>query len=105
MDTLYTFWDNITHYKTESVNVLGLMNSATQFQNPLTKAYASNFNRIPRRSHYPRLPERRAAKLRGLNFGVFHGLYGSFRKLGVPYFRVLKDPTIYSRRQKVGTWL
>ena len=29
MDTLYTFWDNITHYKTESVNFLGL-NSATE---------------------------------------------------------------------------
>ena len=30
MDTLYTFWDNITHYKTESVHFLGLMNSATK---------------------------------------------------------------------------
>ena len=30
MDTLYTFWDNSTHYKTESVNFLGLMNSATK---------------------------------------------------------------------------
>ena len=31
MDTLYTFWDNTTtHYKTESVNFLGLMNSATK---------------------------------------------------------------------------
>ena len=29
MDTLYTFWDNITHYKTESVHFWGLMNSAT----------------------------------------------------------------------------
>ena len=27
MDTLYTFWDYSTHYKTES---LGLMNSATK---------------------------------------------------------------------------
>ena len=32
MDTLYTFWDNITHYKTESVHFLGLMNSATKEQ-------------------------------------------------------------------------
>ena len=31
MDTLYTFWDNITHYKTESVHFLGLMNSATKW--------------------------------------------------------------------------
>ena len=31
MDTLYTFWDNSTHYKTESVNFLGLMNSATKY--------------------------------------------------------------------------
>ena len=31
MDTLYTFWDNITYYKTESVYFLGLMNSATKF--------------------------------------------------------------------------
>ena len=30
MDTLYTFWDNIAHYKTESVDFLGLMNSATK---------------------------------------------------------------------------
>ena len=30
MDTLYTFWDNITHYKTESVYFWGLMNSATK---------------------------------------------------------------------------
>ena len=29
MDTLYTFWDNTTHYKTKSVHFLGLMNSAT----------------------------------------------------------------------------
>ena len=30
VDTLYTFWDNITHYKTKSVHFLGLMNSATK---------------------------------------------------------------------------
>ena len=30
MDTLYTFWDNLTHYKAESVHFLGLMNSATK---------------------------------------------------------------------------
>ena len=30
MDTLYTFWDNITHYKTKSVDFWGLMNSATK---------------------------------------------------------------------------
>ena len=30
MDTLYTFLDNITHYRTESVHFLGLMNSATE---------------------------------------------------------------------------
>ena len=30
MDTLYTFWDNITHYKTESVHFLRLMNSANK---------------------------------------------------------------------------
>ena len=30
MDTLYTCWDNITHYKTKSVNFLGLMDSATK---------------------------------------------------------------------------
>ena len=28
MDTLYTFWDSLTHYKTESVHFLKLMNSA-----------------------------------------------------------------------------
>ena len=30
MDTLYTFWDNITHYKNKSVHFLGLMHSATK---------------------------------------------------------------------------
>ena len=30
MDTLYIFWDNITHYKTKSVHFFGLMNSATK---------------------------------------------------------------------------
>ena len=30
MDTLYTFWVNITHYKTDSVHFLGLMNSANK---------------------------------------------------------------------------
>ena len=30
MDTLYTFGDNTTQYKTESVPFLGLMNSATK---------------------------------------------------------------------------
>ena len=32
MDTLYTFWDNITYYRTESVYFLGLMNSATKIR-------------------------------------------------------------------------
>ena len=31
MDTLYTFGDNITHYRTESVHFLGLMNSETKY--------------------------------------------------------------------------
>ena len=30
VDTLYTCWDNITHYKTKSVHFLVLMNSATK---------------------------------------------------------------------------
>ena len=30
MDTLCTFWDNITHSKNKSVHFLGLMNSATK---------------------------------------------------------------------------
>ena len=30
MDTLYTFGENITHYKTDSVYFWGLMNSATK---------------------------------------------------------------------------
>ena len=32
MDALYTFWDNIARYKTESVFFWGLMNSATKVQ-------------------------------------------------------------------------
>ena len=34
MDTLYTCWDIITHYKTESVYFGGLMNSATKKGRP-----------------------------------------------------------------------
>ena len=30
MDTLYTLWDNFTHYKTKVYTFLGLMNSATK---------------------------------------------------------------------------
>ena len=30
MDTLYTFWENITHYKTDSVHFWGLRHSATK---------------------------------------------------------------------------
>ena len=30
MDTFYTFLENITYYKTESVHFWGLMNSATK---------------------------------------------------------------------------
>ena len=37
MDTLYTFLDNITHYKTESVHFLGLMNSATKNRETQTR--------------------------------------------------------------------
>ena len=31
MDTLYTFWDNISHYKTESVDFLGLITQQLSF--------------------------------------------------------------------------
>ena len=46
MDTLYTFWDNSTHYKTESVHFLGLMNSATKclgFTVLVFRVYGSGF--------------------------------------------------------------
>ena len=32
MDSLYTFWDNTTHYKTESVHFSGLMSSVTKYR-------------------------------------------------------------------------
>ena len=32
MDALYTFWDNMTRYKTKSVHFVGLMNSATKIR-------------------------------------------------------------------------
>ena len=44
MDTLYTFWDNITHYKTESV--LGLMNSATKVMIVITVIIVIEFKPI-----------------------------------------------------------
>ena len=34
MDTLYTFWDNMTDYETKSVHFGGLMNSATKGSTP-----------------------------------------------------------------------
>ena len=46
MDTLYTFWDNTTHYKAESVHSLGLMNSATKLLNPKPKRFRVSF--VPR---------------------------------------------------------
>ena len=36
MDTLYTFWDNITHYKTESVHILGAYELSNWALNPKT---------------------------------------------------------------------
>ena len=38
MAALYTFGDNITHYKTKSVHCWGLMNSATKSDEETTKA-------------------------------------------------------------------
>ena len=32
MDTLYTSWENIMHYKIKSVHFGGLLNSATKFR-------------------------------------------------------------------------
>ena len=40
MDTFYTFWDNITHYKTERVHFWGLMNSATKIRVPLRAPFS-----------------------------------------------------------------
>ena len=37
MDTLYTFWDNTTHYKTKSVPFGGLMNPATKIRSSINK--------------------------------------------------------------------
>ena len=37
MDTLYTFWDNVTHYNINSVHFVGLMNSATKEFLPSTR--------------------------------------------------------------------
>ena len=55
MDTLYTFWNNITHDKTESVEFLGLMNLATKV------------SETPLRCLGPRVSEFR---VRGLGFRV-----------------------------------
>ena len=35
MDTLYNFCDNIAHYKTKSVHIVGPMNSATKVRAPM----------------------------------------------------------------------
>ena len=40
MDTLYTCWDTITHFKAKSVQLLGLMNSATKLRAYLKKVYS-----------------------------------------------------------------
>ena len=46
MDTLSTFWDNITHYKTESVHFWGLMNSATKFRSQMPWVERAGFRRL-----------------------------------------------------------
>ena len=43
MDTLYTFGDNSTHYKTESVSFWGLMNSATKIAIEPTWGFMSSY--------------------------------------------------------------
>ena len=53
MDTRYTFWDNITHYKAESVHFGGLKNSATKAR-ALVSIYISATHRDSRReAHFP----------------------------------------------------
>ena len=47
MDTLYTFWDNITHYQTESIDFLGLMNSATKVPFSLALHYPKKLPQTP----------------------------------------------------------
>ena len=39
MDTLYTFWGDITHYKTESVHFLGRMDPATKLHRLLVRKH------------------------------------------------------------------
>ena len=47
MDTLYTFWVNMTHYKTESAHFLGLRNSATKIMKaPILLTFETSFLKI-----------------------------------------------------------
>ena len=92
MDTLYTFWDNSTHDKTESVNFLGLMNSATKG----ILNHAISMSQTP--GDFP-------------SFLALIPRNGSFRKLGVPYlgvliirillFRVLYESPLFSETPKL----
>ena len=61
MDTLYTFWDNITHSKNKSVHFLGLMNSATK----LLRCLLGSGFRVLR-------------YIKSTGFGVFEFLQGFF---------------------------
>ena len=58
MDTLYTFGDNITHYKTKSVHFLWLMNSATKLYSSLPLVISSQtlpVHRYPGSCHFKTL--------------------------------------------------
>ena len=51
MDTLYTFWDNNTHCKTESLHFLELMNSAVSLELHFrVRIFDSFFNTIPNKT-------------------------------------------------------
>ena len=81
LDTLYTFWDNITHYKTESVHFWGLMNSATESFSGNPKARHGKLVEVQVR---PQAEAPRNLKLFG--FGGFRGF--GFGGLGFGGFRV-----------------
>ena len=69
MDTLNTFWDNTTHYKTKSVHFLGLTNSATK--KGTTFLRVPYFRKPPSKLRdYPRSLGQLPTKL-----GLLHGKY------------------------------
>ena len=66
----FTFWDNITHYKTRSVHFWGLLNSATEAEEGVLVFQLSARRFLGALVRGAKMMEARALGLGGLRFKV-----------------------------------